>query len=137
MIEEKEKAQKKQRGLSRRRSSHINSHLLRASSLKRKKNTTRTKRRMRIALSHHSPLPGIRLVHRRDLARDVRPLHLAAQRAAAALALEFLPFEEFVAEARVGQKKEGNKVCCVWLLTYENLKCGWMMTFSLRARTKQ
>lgn len=52
---------------------------------------------MRIALSHHSPLPGIRLVHRRDLARDVRPLHLAAQRAAAALALEFLPLEEFVA----------------------------------------
>ena len=51
---------------------------------------------IRSALKLSSALSGIRLVHGRDLARNGGPFHLAAQRAAAALALEFFPFEEFV-----------------------------------------
>jgi len=43
-----------------------------------------------------SSLTRIRLIHRRDLARDIGPLELAAQRLAAFLALEFLPLQELV-----------------------------------------
>jgi len=49
---------------------------------------------------YYSALSGIRLVHRRDFAGDSGPFHLAAQRAAAALALEFFPLEKFVSAAK-------------------------------------
>lgn len=44
-----------------------------------------------------STLPRVGLVHRSDFARNRRPLHFATERSATALALEFFPFEEFVA----------------------------------------
>lgn len=50
----------------------------------------------RIAVESSSTLSRVGLVHRSDLARDGRPFHFAAERSATALALEFLPFEEFV-----------------------------------------
>ena len=49
-----------------------------------------------------STLPRVRLIHRGDLARDGGPFHFAAEWSAAALALEFFPFEKFVsAQANV------------------------------------
>jgi hypothetical protein len=64
-------------------------------------------------------LPGIRLVHSRDFAGDGGPFHLAAQGAAAALALEFFPLEEFVSEEKLLGLAKDNASSQA---TYENLR---------------
>jgi len=79
-----------------------------------------------------STLPGVRLVHGRDLARNGRPLELAPERLAALLALKFLPFQEFVPSILLVENwRDGLRGA------YEKRRCGWMMTFSRLARTKQ
>ena len=60
---------------------------------------------------HCSTLPGIRLVHRRDFTSDGGPFHLAAQWAAATLALEFFPLEEFVAVMRLSDLAASSTLC--------------------------
>ena len=68
---------------------------------------------------HYSALPRIRLIHRRDFACDGSPLHLTAERAATALALELFPLEEFVSEEKLlGLAKDDASSQA----TYENLR---------------
>jgi hypothetical protein len=71
----------------------------------------------------YSALPGIRLVHRRDFASNGSPFHFAAQRAAAALALELFPLEKFVSVVELSDlASRENLLKASFQDTYENLR---------------
>lgn len=78
-------------------------------------------------------LSRVGLVHQRDFSSNGGPFQFASQRSVASDALQLFPFQEFVpSPSQLWHRSKRDT-----METYTKRRCGWIITLSRLARTKQ